>query len=48
MHVCLTNTNILHGRRENRWDEIFTVYYTVISTKMESQVEFEICMFPEL
>jgi len=40
--------SISHARgKENRWDEIFTVCYTVISTELESQVEFEICMFPE-
>lgn len=30
--------------RENRWDEIFTVCYTVISTELESQVECEVCV----
>lgn len=34
----------LEKGRESRWDEIFTVSFTVINTELESQVNFEICV----
>lgn len=37
------SVSLVRGR-ENRWDEIFKVCYTVISIEPESQVEFEVCV----
>lgn len=38
-----TGVSLAKGR-ESRWDEIFTVCFTVTSTELGSQVNFEICV----